>query len=163
MRSYSNFLSSSPFIADLPGATLGEEIGNIIIIDTNAAGYGWFIDMTPSDNKEFKASSINGELTAMASSPASIPVSSGENVARLLKRLSAELRVIILSVHDEPLVVQECLAAGAKGFVLKRAAVDDLIPAVEAVLKGDTYVSPAIQPKQEKASGQATKSGEEAQ
>ena len=72
----------------------------------------------------------------------SLPISSRENVARFLKRLNPDLRVIILSVHDEPVVVQECLAAGAEGFVLKRATVDDLIPAVEAVLRGDTYVSP---------------------
>lgn len=87
----------------------------------------------------------------------SIPMPSGENVARLLNTLSPELRVIVLSVHDEPAVVQECLAAGAKGFVLKRAAVNDLIPAVEAVLRGDTYVSPSIRTKQEQASGQARK------
>ena len=80
----------------------------------------------------------------------SIPISSGENVARFLKRLDPDLRVIILSVHDEPVAVQECQAAGAKGFVLKRATVNDLIPAVETVLRGDTYVSPAIQAKQEK-------------
>jgi DNA-binding NarL/FixJ family response regulator len=92
----------------------------------------------------------------------SIPTSSGENVARLLKRLSPELRVIVLSVYDEPAVVQECLAAGAKGFVLKRAAVNDLIPAVEAVLRGETYVSPSIQTKQEEVTGQAIKSEEEA-
>lgn len=77
----------------------------------------------------------------------SIPTASGENVARLLQRVRPELRVIILSVHDEPAVLQECLAAGAKGFVLKRAAVNDLIPAVEAVLRGDTYISPSIQTK----------------
>jgi len=77
----------------------------------------------------------------------SIPTASGENVARLLQRLRPELRVIILSVHDEPAVLQECLAAGAKGFVLKRAAVNDLIPAVEAVLRGNTYISPSIQTK----------------
>lgn len=93
----------------------------------------------------------------------SIPTSSGENVVRLLKRLSPELRVIILSVHDEPAVVEECLAAGAQGFVLKRAAVNDLIPAVEAVLRGDTYVSPSIQTKEQEASGWATKSEKEAQ
>jgi DNA-binding NarL/FixJ family response regulator len=75
----------------------------------------------------------------------SMPVSSGENVARLLHRLSPELRFIILSVHDEKTVVDECLAAGAKGFVLKRAAVTNLIPAVEAVLRGGTYVSPSIE------------------
>jgi DNA-binding NarL/FixJ family response regulator len=49
-------------------------------------------------------------------------------------------------VHDEKTVVDECLSAGAKGFVLKRAAVYDLIPVVEAVLGGSTYVSPSIEP-----------------
>ena len=72
----------------------------------------------------------------------SFPVSSGENVVRLLQRLNPELKTIILSVHDEQTVVNECLAAGAKGFVLKRTAATDLLPAVEAVLKGGTYVSP---------------------
>ena len=90
----------------------------------------------------------------------SIPMSSGENVARFLRRLNPDLRVIILSVHDEPVAVQECLAAGARGFVLKRAAVNDLIPAVEAVLRGDTYVSPPIQANREKTSGHATKDEE---
>lgn len=75
----------------------------------------------------------------------SMPVSSGENVARLLHRLNPELRFIILSLHDEKTVVDECLSAGASGFVLKRTAVTDLIPAVEAVLGGGRYVSPSIE------------------
>ena len=79
----------------------------------------------------------------------SFPVSSGENVARLLQRLNPALKAIILSVHDEWTVVDECLAAGAKGFVLKRSASTDLLAAVEAILKGDTFVSPAISYKQE--------------
>ena len=74
----------------------------------------------------------------------SMPVASGENVARLLHRLNPELRFIVLSVHDEKPVADECLLAGAKGFVLKRTAVTDLIQAVEAVLGGGTYVSPSI-------------------
>ena len=40
-------------IADLPGMLLGEDIGNKIIIDRNAAGYGWFVDPTPADDVEF--------------------------------------------------------------------------------------------------------------
>jgi len=79
----------------------------------------------------------------------SIPVSSGENVARLLHRVNPELRVVIVSVHDEQTVVDECLAAGAKGFVLKRQAVLDLIPAVKAVLNGGIYVSPPFCPGRE--------------
>jgi DNA-binding NarL/FixJ family response regulator len=91
----------------------------------------------------------------------SIPVSSAENVARLLKRLRPELRFIILSVHDEPGAVDECLAAGAKGFVLKRTAVNDLIPAVKAALEGQSYVSPSIQAKRENTGRQETTDEEE--
>jgi DNA-binding NarL/FixJ family response regulator len=75
----------------------------------------------------------------------SMPVSSAQNVARLLHRLNPDLRFIVLSVHDEQIVADECLAAGAKGFVLKRTAVTDLIAAVETVLRGGTYVSPSIE------------------
>ena len=74
----------------------------------------------------------------------SFPVSSSETVIRLLQRLNPELKSIILSVHDEELVVRECLAAGAKGFVLKRTAADDLLAAVEVVVQGGTYVSPSL-------------------
>lgn len=75
----------------------------------------------------------------------SMPVTSGENVARLLHRLNPELKFIILSVHDEKTVVEGCLSAGANGFVLKRAGATDLIPAVEAVLRGGTYLSTSIE------------------
>ncbi len=80
----------------------------------------------------------------------SFPLSSGENVARLLQRLDPELKAVILSVHDEETVADECFAAGAKGFVIKRTASTDLLAAVEAVLKGGTYTSPAIGLKQKK-------------
>jgi DNA-binding NarL/FixJ family response regulator len=57
---------------------------------------------------------------------------------------SSESKVIVLSVHDEPTVVQSALEAGASGFVLKRAIASDLLNAVDAVLAGKRYVSPAI-------------------
>jgi DNA-binding NarL/FixJ family response regulator len=80
----------------------------------------------------------------------SMPVSSGENVSRFLKRLSPESKFIIMSVHDDSVAVSECLAAGAKGFVLKRTAVNDLVPAVESVLRGEVYVSTACRIQAEK-------------
>jgi DNA-binding NarL/FixJ family response regulator len=82
----------------------------------------------------------------------SMPISSGENVSRFLRRVSPEVKLIVLSVHDDPVAASECLAAGAKGFVLKRAAVNDLVPAVEGVLRGEVYVSPDIQINYDKAS-----------
>jgi two-component system response regulator DegU len=59
-------------------------------------------------------------------------------------RCHPDLRLIVLSVHDEPTVVDQMLSAGVTGFVLKRAAATDLIPAVREVLQGRTYVSPAL-------------------
>jgi DNA-binding NarL/FixJ family response regulator len=50
--------------------------------------------------------------------------------------------VIILSVHDELDAKDECLEVSAAGFVLKRSAVSNLVLAVEAVLRGESYVSP---------------------
>ena len=93
---------------------------------------------------------VTGAQLDLVIADISFPVSSGENVARLLQRLNPGLKAIILSVHDEQTVVDACFAAGAKGFVLKRSASTDLLAAVEEVLKGGTYISPACctQPKE---------------
>ena len=74
----------------------------------------------------------------------SLPVSKELNVARRLKKTFPGIRLIILSVHDEGTAVGECLEAGAAGFVLKRTAVNDLVAAIETVLKGGVYVSPTV-------------------
>jgi DNA-binding NarL/FixJ family response regulator len=74
----------------------------------------------------------------------SFPISSDVNVARLLHRLNPGLKVIIVSVHDEPSVAEECIAVGAQGFVLKRTAFAELRAAVETVLSGGAYISPAV-------------------
>ena len=52
-------------------------------------------------------------------------------------------RVLLLSVHDEPTVAAAAFAAGADGLVLKRAIATDLLPAVDALLAGRCYISPA--------------------
>jgi hypothetical protein len=40
-------------VADLPGAMLGESSPSAISIDVNGAGYGWFVDASPNDDREF--------------------------------------------------------------------------------------------------------------
>lgn len=71
----------------------------------------------------------------------SFPVSGAANVARLLKQRHPAVKIIIVSVHDDPAAIDEVAAAGAEGFVLKRRAVVDLIPAIHAVCEGGRYVS----------------------
>ena len=74
----------------------------------------------------------------------SLPGAGEANVARRLMERQTGLRLIVLSVHDEPTVVSQMLGAGVAGFVLKRTAATDLILAVEEVLRGGTYVCPAL-------------------
>lgn len=75
----------------------------------------------------------------------SLPVTKEINVVRRLKKDFPSIKIIILSIHDEETAVSESIEAGASGFVLKRTAVNDLVPAVEAVKKGDVYVSPSVE------------------
>jgi len=46
------------------------------------------------------------------------------------------LKVIVLSAHDEPCVREAALEAGANAFILKRAIVNELLPAVDALCGG---------------------------
>ena len=71
----------------------------------------------------------------------SLPIRGEANVARLLKKRYPRTRVIILSVHDDPVAVEEAMAAGVEGFVLKQRAAIDLLPAISEVCQGGTYVS----------------------
>jgi DNA-binding NarL/FixJ family response regulator len=54
---------------------------------------------------------------------------------RELRQRCPDLKVIVLSVHDEQSVGSAAMAAGADGFVLKRAIATDLLPAVDAVCR----------------------------
>jgi hypothetical protein len=53
-------------IADFDDLTLGQAIGDTILIDNDAAGYGWFVDETPYDDSEFSLEQDAGELLATA-------------------------------------------------------------------------------------------------
>jgi DNA-binding NarL/FixJ family response regulator len=75
----------------------------------------------------------------------SLPSASGLNVMHAFRRMNPEVKMIVLSCHDEQTVVDECMKAGVCGYVLKRSAAQDLIPAVEAVMGGGEYISPSVE------------------
>ena len=74
----------------------------------------------------------------------SLPISTETNIAWALKRRFPKIKIIILSIHDEKSVLDDAMAAGVEGFVLKRRAVIDLIPAIREVLQGHKYISPDV-------------------
>ena len=74
----------------------------------------------------------------------SMPITQEANIVRRIRRLKPDLKIIIPSVHNEQVAADECLSAGASGFVVKGTATNDLIPAVWEVLKDRTYISPSV-------------------
>ncbi len=74
----------------------------------------------------------------------SLPRLTEKNIAWVLKENFPRIKVIILSVHDEKSVLEDVMAAGAEGFVVKHRAVIDLVPAIRGVLQGCKYISPDI-------------------
>jgi two-component system response regulator DegU len=74
----------------------------------------------------------------------SLPTSKGTNIAWMLKKHFPKTKVIILSIHEEKSVLDDVMAAGVEGYVLKPKAVIDLIPAIRGVLQGCKYISPDL-------------------
>ncbi|WP_431324965.1 response regulator [Rhizobium sp. YTU87027] len=66
----------------------------------------------------------------------SISHGNGSNIISRLREQFCDLKLIAISVHDEPSVRRAVLRAGADAFVLKRAIATDLIPALDAALIG---------------------------
>ena len=66
-----------------------------------------------------------------------------EGMPALLQALP-DVRVLMLSMQDDPQYVREAFEAGASGYVLKEAADTDVVDAVRAVAAGERYVHPAL-------------------
>ena len=67
----------------------------------------------------------------------------GVDLVRRLRGRFPEMRLIVVSVYDQPSVGRSVMEAGANGFVVKRALATELLAATDAVLAGQCYVSPA--------------------
>jgi len=72
-----------------------------------------------------------------------MPRMTGLEAARKISAERPELRVLILSMHDNEQYFFEALKAGASGYVLKSAADRDLVEACRATMRGESFVYPA--------------------
>jgi DNA-binding NarL/FixJ family response regulator len=74
----------------------------------------------------------------------SMPGLSGIDATRRICKSGDSAKVLILSMHDNRSYVEEVLRAGASGYVLKDCASSDLLEAIDAVRRGDSFLSPTI-------------------
>jgi DNA-binding NarL/FixJ family response regulator len=73
----------------------------------------------------------------------SMPRLTGLQATRQLRARRPELRILILSMHDNEQFFFESLRAGAGGYVLKSAAHEDLIVACRAMMRGEPFIYPS--------------------
>jgi DNA-binding NarL/FixJ family response regulator len=76
-----------------------------------------------------------------------LPGINGLETATRLRQVAPAARVIILSVHDEREYLAQVPRSGAQGYVLKDASPTELVRAIEAVHRGETFFSPPIAAK----------------
>lgn len=74
----------------------------------------------------------------------SMPGMNGLEATRLLRHKAPQLRILMLSMHEEPEYVIRAMKTGASGYVLKSADRDELLTAVRRVHAGEKYYSPGV-------------------
>ncbi len=72
-----------------------------------------------------------------------MPRLNGLDAARQLKAKMPGVKLIFMTMHEDPYLVGEAFRAGASAFLLKEAAASELTDALDAVLRGRTYVTPS--------------------
>ncbi len=126
---------------------------NILIADDHAVVRGGLRlvldpqpDLTVVAEAEDGAAAVERCLTGdihLAILDVAMPRMTGLQAARELSRRCPDLRTLILSMYDKEQYFFEAIAAGASGYVVKRAADKDIVEACRAAMRGETFLYPS--------------------
>src|SRR5512145_1875977 len=97
-----------------------------------------------SDTADGGLARIRADRPAVAIVDLSLGMDNGLQLVKTLNASLPDVKVLILSMHDETLHAERALAAGASGYIMKHAAMQYLIGAIRCVASGKTYVSPEM-------------------
>ena len=79
--------------------------------------------------------------------------SSGFSLIKNLVTLDPKLPILVLTVHEESLYAERCLRAGAKGYLMKDEAMENVLLAIRRVIAGKVYLSEKMQSRLLRSSG----------
>ena len=129
-------------------------ITRVLLVDDHAMvrrGLALILKTDPTMQLVGEAQSGNEALTLVTSLNPHVIVMdismsgmNGIECTRLLAESSPTTKVIILSMHRDPVYVRESLRVGAKGYLLKEDTEENLLSAIRNVAKGNAFLSPAI-------------------
>jgi DNA-binding NarL/FixJ family response regulator len=74
----------------------------------------------------------------------SMPELNGIETTKRLLKMDRNSKVIIMSIHNNKVFVEKALRAGAKGYIIKESATEELLSAIREVNRGKYYLSPEI-------------------
>ncbi|WP_455371290.1 response regulator [Petrachloros mirabilis] len=74
----------------------------------------------------------------------SMPLLNGLDAARQLTKVVPECKLVFLTMHATPAYAMEAFKAGASGYLIKRSATSELKQALQAVMRGQHYMTPLI-------------------
>ena len=74
----------------------------------------------------------------------SMPKLNGLAAARKLREILPKVKLIFVTVHEDPDLAAEAFRSGASGFLLKSSAASELFQAIKAVMHGQSYATPRI-------------------
>ncbi|MGC1404896.1 MAG: response regulator transcription factor, partial [Thermodesulfobacteriota bacterium] len=107
------------------------------------------------DHAEFKVvgEAVNGNMAiekSLSLKPdvvimdIAMPLLNGIEAARRIRRQLPQSKIIILSMYAQEHYIHELLEAGISGYLLKESSGRDIINAIQAAMKGETFLSPSI-------------------
>ena len=145
----------------------------ILADDHNLVRQGICALLEKADDIEIVAQAENGQEAVDLSRNLSpdvlimdinMPRLNGIQAAEQIKALGLNIRVVILSMHSDKTLVRQALRNGARGYLLKRSVMEELLLAVRAAYNGELYLSPAISDTvlTDYLAGQAELEGEDA-
>ncbi|NYT47264.1 MAG: response regulator transcription factor [Candidatus Methanofishera endochildressiae] len=70
----------------------------------------------------------------------SMPGIGGLEAIRRICARDSRAKILVFSVHNEQVFINQAIKAGAKGFISKNSAADILVDAIQQIVKGDTYI-----------------------
>ncbi len=73
-----------------------------------------------------------------------MPGLDGIEATKLMKAVSPTSDIIILSMHNEDQYLFQAIKAGARGYVLKEASVEELVESIKATVKGESLLNPVL-------------------
>src|SRR5467141_4149619 len=104
---------------------------------------GWQVCAEASNGREAveKASQLKPDVAVL---DIGMPLLNGVEATRQIRKLSPQTEILILTMHDSELLIQEVLGAGAHGYILKDDADRNLIAAVDALRRHKPFLSPRV-------------------